>query len=841
MEDPSLFRPPSEQLPARAAVMVRSPADYVDIVRRLYSLSMVSFTTKPKIVNGLFGTPKADGLLRFLFDGRPANAAFVPSPRVSLPSPELLGRLEVPKGEKLLVGKSDLDNFYHRLRLPRWMWEYFALPPVRAADLGLEAQFGDVLIFPCCTTLPMGWSHSAFLAQAAHEFILDTRVRGMGSTSRITLSSDYRIDRPRHMVYIDDCGFFGLERHRSILLRMQADYDRVLSGVGLPPKPSKVVPPSSGGVEVIGVEVHGRHLTVGMAPSKLHSLISRTLGLLARGECSGHELSVLMGCWTWAILPRRPAFAIFSSVYKFIRAADRRIFSLWPSVTRELRLAIGLVPLLFADLGAKWSPTVIATDASSLGQGVVASTFPSSVVGDMALVMPPRDSSLVDRSLPHSALEGSRWRTVVSSPFRFPGHINDKELWAMTTGARWAFSSPKTFRSRLLLWCDSLVAVFAARKGRSSSFPLLRRLRRLSAVILAGGIDLRVAWIPTHCNPADEPSRNCFARRGVRGRGFEFDSTLGFPGEGPPTNILWEARVKPATAASYRKAVAEFVEWLDDVDASPSSSFELDMAMSSWFQELYLDNDGKGRSKASKALFGVILRLPHLRDKFPGARQALRGWEKLVPSQSYPPMPWGVALVVAARLWARLGPSFGVATILAFHCYLRVGELCNLRFRDVALPGDLRLAGSDDVVLRLPKTKTGPNKWATVRSPFVEALLLSFLKSRGPGHPEDFVFGFSSPRFRKEFKLACRDLGLGDVGFVPHSLRHGGATHDFNMGVPIEDILHLGRWASTKSARHYIQSGRASLLAIDIPSEVVAFASLILEDTEAFFSLSQSH
>ena len=108
VEDPSLFRPPSEQLPARAAVMVRSSTDYVDIVRRLHSLSMVSFTTNPKIVNGLFGTPKADGLLRFLFDGRPANAAFVPSPHVSLPSPELLGRLnwKSPRGKNFSWGRA---------------------------------------------------------------------------------------------------------------------------------------------------------------------------------------------------------------------------------------------------------------------------------------------------------------------------------------------------------------------------------------------------------------------------------------------------------------------------------------------------------------------------------------------------------------------------------------------------------------------------------------------------------------------------------------------------------------------------------------------------------------
>ena len=88
---------------------------------------------------------------------------------MSLPGPDLLARLRVQRGATVLVGKDDLDNFYHRLRLPRWMWKHFAMDPVRAGDVGRAEEFGgaDVLIYPCCTTLPMGWSHAVFLAQAA--------------------------------------------------------------------------------------------------------------------------------------------------------------------------------------------------------------------------------------------------------------------------------------------------------------------------------------------------------------------------------------------------------------------------------------------------------------------------------------------------------------------------------------------------------------------------------------------------------------------------------------------------------------------------------------------------
>jgi hypothetical protein len=61
---------------------------------------------------------------------------------------------------------------------------------------------------------------------------------------------------------------------------------------------------------------------------------------------------------------------------------------------------------------------------------------------------------------------------------------------------------------RLLVVSDSSTVVGAVRKGRSSSFQLLLRLRSLAAMLLASGVQLRVEWCPSKLNPADEPSRN---------------------------------------------------------------------------------------------------------------------------------------------------------------------------------------------------------------------------------------------------------------------------------------------------------------------------------------------
>ena len=99
------------------------------------------------------------------------------------------------------------------------------------------------------------------------------------------------------------------------------------------------------------------------------------------------------------------------------------------------------------------------------------------------------------------------WRTIVSTPWREKEHINSLELRALSTAVRWALKSPLSTSSRLLVFSDSQVAVFSSLKGRSSSHPLLCRLRSLAACLLASGLRLLIRWLPSECNPADGPSR----------------------------------------------------------------------------------------------------------------------------------------------------------------------------------------------------------------------------------------------------------------------------------------------------------------------------------------------
>ena len=282
---------------------------------------------------------------------------------------------------------------------------------------------------------------------------------------------------------------------------------------------------------------------------------------------------------------------------------------------------------------------------------------------------------------------------------------------------------------------------------------------------------------------------------------------------------LLEKRLKKTTRVLYKKAVADFTDWVDDVGhPEPRTSDELDQCLTGYIHDLY-DTD-RGVDEARRAYYGITkLLLPSMRHGLPTAKLSISSWEKSEPPRSHPPLSWKLTVAIAMRMATDGNPDMAIGTLLAFECYLRIGELIGLRFKDVAGPGDPRTDEQHkDWCLRLRKTKTGRNQWVHVRDRQVASLLRDLMASLKPGQK---LFGFTADYYRRYFKRTCADLGLS-AEYVPHSLRHGGATRDHVAGMGIEDILLRGRWASNDSARRYIQRGRALLLSVEVPAHVAA-------------------
>lgn len=493
--DPAaLLLPVADRKRAPRTRLCGTAHEWAALVRRMRAIDMVDFTTQPKAVSGIFCVAKDGGKLRLIMDARPVNVLFRDPVPVKLPTPDLTAALTTDPSRPLYAAKVDLDNFFYRLEVaPQW-WPYFALPPVRAADVGVADRFGDVAVYPVCKRLPMGWAHSPYLAQAAHEHVIDTAT-GLRPADRICADNDTVVDRDRHQVYIDDLMLYGYDA--AALADAQQQYIAAVRRVGLVVKDAKVVRPSADGVTCLGLEVHGVDHTVGASVAKLDGLRADTRRLLAAGVCSGTDVAHVVGRWTWAAMACRPVLSVFNAVYRFIECARGRQFTLWRSAARELLLVMDLAPLMFVDTSVTWFDRVVATDASSDGMGVV--TAPLSADAAPRVVTGADSAALVS---------ASAWRTIVSSRWRRPEHINVLEMRALTTAVRWVLSCRQALNCRVLVLCDSKVVVGAVTKGRSSSQLLLRRLRYLAAMVLASGLRLTLRWVASADNPADGPSRN---------------------------------------------------------------------------------------------------------------------------------------------------------------------------------------------------------------------------------------------------------------------------------------------------------------------------------------------
>jgi hypothetical protein len=516
--------------PLPSAMIHGDRHEYIKLVKRMLSIGMLSLTDSPREVNGIFTVHKDADYDRLIIDARFANCWFVEPPKTALPTPAHVVQLRLPTSERLLTGKADISNYYHHLRLPMWLWPFLALPAVSALEIGLTDGPSGVMIYPCCTTLPMGWSHSVRIAQLIHENILYQPHGNIPAALRpednILHVQHPDIVRPLHALYIDDSILFGLA---SDPVGSQQQYDRMLNAyaaVGLPVKESKCIRPTSvQTVTALGMDVNGDDGTVSISAERHQKMIMATLHILWKQNVTGHALSVVIGLWTWNLLLRRPALSVLKYSYAFVEKHRWAQAELWPSVRRELVTLIGLAPLLHTSLRYQWYKSVVASDASTIAAGVVATAFVDDLVHQLwpstltSWLVSAADELRTDGDQHVDEYESDAepssltlktdyaWSTIISFPWRNREHINALELRAVILAFRWILSHPSSACKRVMIIIDSAVVYFVLRKGRSSSSHLLAVYRRLSSLMLASGLSVTPIWVPSAANPADAPSR----------------------------------------------------------------------------------------------------------------------------------------------------------------------------------------------------------------------------------------------------------------------------------------------------------------------------------------------
>ena len=267
---------------------------------------------------------------------------------------------------------------------------------------------------------------------------------------------------------------------------------------------------------------------------------------------------------------------------------------------------------------------------------------------------------------------------------------------------------------------------------------------------------------------------------------------------------LLESSVGPATLKSYRTALASFLAWLQEEGVVRVRNFAaLDDLLVDYFEFILVASGRKGRHHAVNARSAVLLFLPNARWSLNGSARALKGWSRLKPSKQRPPMPWELATLIVEYFRKAKLPELEWTFRACFEGYLRLSEAIGVKV------GDLDVSGPEGVPA-LPKSKTGLNQSVVIHPG--DWLNLTRLLLDRPLKAGARVVSISAHKFRRGLQSILKRLGVTRVRYTPHSLRHGGATRDFMLGIPIADIVVRGRWAQAKTASRYIQQGRALLV-----------------------------
>ena len=141
-------------------------------------------------------------------------------------------------------------------------------------------------------------------------------------------------------------------------------------------------------------------------------------------------------------------------------------------------------------------------------------------------------------------------------------------------------------------------------------------------------------------------------------------------------------------------------------------------------------------------------------------------------------------------------------------------------------------------IIIIRKAKTGRNQNVVLHDASLTKLLHELVDVTRPG---GYLFPFSAAAFRSVFKKGCADLGLSKL-YVPHSLRHGGATrYKHRLGWRMEDVMHRGRWASSKSAKTYIQASVAHSMSVMVPSQLHELGFQFSNSLDEHLSLSRHY
>ena len=225
--------------------------------------------------------------------------------------------------------------------------------------------------------------------------------------------------------------------------------------------------------------------------------------------------------------------------------------------------------------------------------------------------------------------------------------------------------------------------------------------------------------------------------------------------------------------------------------------------------------EGEPKSWASYTLAGAQHFAPRLRRHLPAAWRLRAAWDRLELPARAPPLTLD-AVQALAGLACEIGfERVGAGLMLAFHCFLRTGELLMVRAGDFEFDRRCRSG-----VVNLHVTKGGVRRVQQEMVTIDDAELVQWLaRLCGAMLPGDTLIDVSQSRFRSIFVDLCLTLQLAAVRYKPYSLRRGGATYHYRRYGNLDATALRGRWACFRTARIYVTDGLAAQQEINFTDE----------------------
>ena len=222
-----------------------------------------------------------------------------------------------------------------------------------------------VIISPCISVFPMGFSWSFYLVQALH---VQGCIKSLNTTSAsVVLDARPAPDLCRHdvvsMPYCDNTHALSLEGEKAEIGREKLENTLLDWGFEMHEQMSATTFfPTLGGI------IDGDEGVVRPTSERMWNL-HYAFNYAINHPISSDFARRLLGHAMVALVLNRAGISVFRSMYDFA-GQDFVRKMLWRSAKRECKIFIGILPLLVGDMRKEWNEVVTCSDASPDGYGI---------------------------------------------------------------------------------------------------------------------------------------------------------------------------------------------------------------------------------------------------------------------------------------------------------------------------------------------------------------------------------------------------------------------------------------------------------------------------------------